>query len=272
MSEATFAVVDTETTGLSPAHHHRIIEIAVVELDREGNELGHWTTLVNPERDVGASDIHGISPADLFEAPIFSGIAADLAQRLQGRILVAHNLPFDLDFLVSEYLRLGVLVPLSRSMGLCTMRLAGQYLPWAGRSLAACTEAVGGSIETAHAALHDARAAAGILRHLLAQGPGMEQLWQPVLEAVRLLSWPTLDLSPRPLRPRTAGCARPQVHFLSRLVSRMPRETILPAADSYLALVDRVLLDRFISKHEEKELVSLAETLGLSREEALQCH
>ncbi len=31
-----YAVIDTETTGLSPGHRHRVIEIAVVLLDAQG--------------------------------------------------------------------------------------------------------------------------------------------------------------------------------------------------------------------------------------------
>lgn len=44
----TYAVIDVETTGLSPAHHHRIIEVAIVLLD----ELGNPVTLINPQAPV----------------------------------------------------------------------------------------------------------------------------------------------------------------------------------------------------------------------------
>ncbi len=64
-----FAVVDIETTGLSPAHNHRILELAVVLVDDEGNLVYEWETLLNPERDVGATDIHGLSAADVYAAP-----------------------------------------------------------------------------------------------------------------------------------------------------------------------------------------------------------
>jgi DNA polymerase-3 subunit epsilon len=64
---------------------------------------------------------------------------------------------------------------------------------------------------------------------------------------------------------------RPQ-HFLGRLASRTPRSEIHPEANSYLALLDRVLLDRQLSRHEEDELVSAALMMGVSREDAIHLH
>jgi DNA polymerase-3 subunit epsilon len=64
-----YAVIDIETTGFSPAHHHRILEIGVVLVDDEGNLVYEWETLVNPQRDVAATEIHGLSAADVCRAP-----------------------------------------------------------------------------------------------------------------------------------------------------------------------------------------------------------
>ena len=61
-------------------------------------------------------------------------------------------------------------------------------------------------------------------------------------------------------------------HFLARLAARTPRSELHPEANSYLALIDRALLDRRLSRHEEDELVALAGLLGLSREEARKLH
>lgn len=66
-----FAVVDVETTGLSPAYQHRIVEVAVVLVDKDGQVVVTWDTLVNPRRDVGASDVHGLRAAELLDAPPF---------------------------------------------------------------------------------------------------------------------------------------------------------------------------------------------------------
>jgi DNA polymerase-3 subunit epsilon len=55
-------------------------------------------------------------------------------------------------------------------------------------------------------------------------------------------------------------------------VSRAPRSELHPEANSYLALLDRTLLDRQLSRHEQDELVSVARMMGLSREEAMRLH
>jgi DNA polymerase III subunit epsilon len=115
-----YAVVDVETTGLSPGD--RVIEVAVVHLDVRGRRTDEWCTLVNPHRDFGTR--RGISSADVCRAPDFAGIAGELAARLSGRVLVAHGLSVDLRFLKAEYARLGHDV--SDAAGLCTRELNEQ--------------------------------------------------------------------------------------------------------------------------------------------------
>jgi DNA polymerase-3 subunit epsilon len=107
-----YAVIDIETTGLSPIHHHRILEIAVVLVDDAGSIVCEWDTLVNPQRDVGATEIHGLTATHVYPAPTFAQIAGDLAMLLLGRVPVAHNLAFDAPFLAFEFARAGHSVPL----------------------------------------------------------------------------------------------------------------------------------------------------------------
>jgi DNA polymerase III subunit epsilon len=153
-----YAVVDVETTGLNPGWHDRIAEVAVILVDPDGREEQSWTSLVNPQRDLGPQHIHGITAAEARRAPTFDQLAGQLAQLLRGRVLVAHNLPFDALFLAAEYSRLGAKLPAHRDVGLCTMRLATQYLP-AGRSLADCCLVADVALTNAHSALHVASAA-----------------------------------------------------------------------------------------------------------------
>jgi DNA polymerase-3 subunit epsilon len=140
-----YAVIDVETTGLSPAHHHRIVEIAVVLIDDDGNIVYEWETLLNPQRDVGATEIHGLSAGDVYSAPTFGQVASELGSLLRGRVPVAHNLSFDGPFLASEFKRLGYIVPLTRTAGLCTMRLASRYLPAGPRRRVAIASDAGSS-------------------------------------------------------------------------------------------------------------------------------
>lgn len=267
-----FAVVDLETTGLSPGHHHRIIEVAIVHVGLDGQQNTAWSTLINPQRDVGASKIHGITAADLFGAPTFEDIAGDIANRLRGRILVAHNLPFDAAFLAAEFERLGVQTPLSATAGLCTMRMASRYLSTPSRALEACCSHIGHSILRAHSALDDAKAAASLLEYYLCRASAFKEDWGESFPGMASLEWPaipTYGFAPIVRQHRDAGHRE---HFLGKLASRAEGTGYPPHANNYLELLDRVLLDREISLHEEAELISAAVSLGLSRENAMRCH
>ena len=156
-----FAVLDLETTGLYPKTGARIVEIGVVFLDAAGSTVSRWETLVDPERDPGPTEIHGVTSAMLERAPTFAAIAGNLASSLEGRVLVAHNAKFDVGFLDAEFARASV--GWSREP-LCTLKLARRRgLPL---SLAACCGAFGIVNHDAHRALGDAVATAELLRRL----------------------------------------------------------------------------------------------------------
>ena len=154
-------LVDLETTGLSP-RLDRVVEIAVVQLDRSVSPCGEFTTLINPGRDIGATHIHRITARDVVSAPRFEQVAPMLLDLLRGRVIVAHNVQFDLRFLHAEFARIGIGLPELPAM--CTMQLAPQYLRGLpARSLAACCLAAGIPLDGAHAAAVDARAVAQLL-------------------------------------------------------------------------------------------------------------
>ena len=156
-----FAVLDVETTGLSPARD-RVIEIAVVRCAPDGSFIDEWSTLVDPGRDPGPTHIHGISAADLEGAPTFEDIAEELRQRLSGSMVAAHNLSFDAGFLAAEYQRAGATTP--DQPAVCTLQLARQVLKGNDAfSLAACAAALGIDHPNAHRALPDTRVTASVL-------------------------------------------------------------------------------------------------------------
>lgn len=173
-----FAVLDLETTGLDPSND-RVIEIAVVTTDERGQVIDEWSTLVDPERDAGPTDVHGITDAQLVGADIFATLAPELARRLDGTVLVAHNLAFDAAFLTTEQHRLSPEAIETEALtagvvgGLCTLELSRSLLsrPEDGWSLGALCALVGVPLVDAHRALVDARATAGLLAVLLAELP-----------------------------------------------------------------------------------------------------
>jgi DNA polymerase-3 subunit epsilon len=150
-----YAVIDAETTGLTPPIH-RIMEIAAVGLRADGTVEGEWSTLLNPDRDLGRTDVHQIAVRDILDAPHFVDIAGDLAEVVRGRVIVGHNVRFDAAFVEAEYRRAGYIeTALPYEACLCTMHLSAQVLPTANRTLETCCAQVGVVNEAAHSALAD---------------------------------------------------------------------------------------------------------------------
>ncbi|MGN9805508.1 exonuclease domain-containing protein [Micromonospora sp. L32] len=264
-----YAVIDLETTGLRTSWHDRIVEVAVVHVDENGRITDEWCSLVNPDRDLGPQLIHGISAAEARRAPSFDHLAGHLAGMLRGRVLVAHNLTFDAQFLHAEYQRVGFHAPIDHTDGLCTMRLASHFLPSAGRSLQDCCRVAGLPLHQAHSALHDARAGAQLLTYYLTAA-GSPPPWAAAVMAAAGLTWPSIATHPVvAVQRRVAG--QREEHFLARLVDRLPR-LHEPQGDAYMDLLDHALLDRHISATEADALVAMAESVGLARVDVEHLH
>ncbi|VEI12519.1 3'-5' exonuclease [Trueperella bialowiezensis] len=163
MSGTGFAVIDIETTGLDP-HTDRVVEIAVLHLDRALQETGRWQSLVDPGRDTGAVHIHGITTAHVTGAPTFADIATALADRLASRLIVAHNAQFDRAFLNREFERAGVPHRLGDESWVCTMDQSRIYLEPGSHSLRGLADRLHIVPGRAHRALGDALTCADIFR------------------------------------------------------------------------------------------------------------
>ena len=164
-----FAVVDLETTGLRPTD--TILQMAVVLTDEKGRVSRQWSTHVRPPRflsaDLGPRHIHGIGRRHLLFAPRLTRAMTALARLTAGRIVVAHNAPFD-----TRFLRLAaedVNVSLDWAGVLCTLDLSRRLDPNRHKNhrLGSLCEDYGIRLDQAHDALHDARATAELLPHLL---------------------------------------------------------------------------------------------------------
>ncbi|GAB2609071.1 exonuclease domain-containing protein [Kribbella endophytica] len=265
-----YAVIDTETTGLLPGHRHRVIEVAVVLLDAEGRFEDEWVTLLNPQRDLGPQHIHGILTADVLAAPEFVDVARRLGELLAGRMVVGHNVEFDLGFLRAEFARLGHVVPLITERSMCTMALAGYLFPGSRRTLGACCAAAGITLEGWHSALADTRATAELFSAYLKSFPSPPP-WQWAYDEIRELPWPELPGTHRgpTVRPVHAGGRH---GWMSRLVDQLPRVSEPPQADSYLAVLDTLLADREIDAAGADLLVHVATDLGLTRSQVDLLH
>jgi DNA polymerase-3 subunit epsilon len=101
-SRVDFLVVDVETTGLDPRRDH-VLEVGWVPVSLGEVVLdGVRGTAVSlpPGVDVGESAVlHGVTDDDLVAAPGLTDVVLELRAALQGRVLVAHHAPIEIDFL-----------------------------------------------------------------------------------------------------------------------------------------------------------------------------
>lgn len=157
--DAPFAVVDVETTGLD-RHRDRVLEIAVVELEADGQPGAAWHTLINPGTGTWSDAVHGITAWAVADAPDFTAVAGELLDRLDGRVLVGHSVAFDLAVLNAELTRAG-----RAPLGNVTVDTL-EVLPVMGvraRRLSDAVEHLGLAATPNHRALPDALAAAAIV-------------------------------------------------------------------------------------------------------------
>ncbi|WP_246181915.1 3'-5' exonuclease family protein [Pandoraea cepalis] len=126
---APMVFVDLETTG-GNALGDRITEIGVVEVGPHGVE--QWSTLLDPAEPIPPfiQQLTGITNEMVRGQPSFETLAHGLAERLRGKLFVAHNARFDYGFLKNEFRRAGIAF---QADVLCTVRLSRLLFPSAAR-------------------------------------------------------------------------------------------------------------------------------------------
>src|SRR3989344_4458040 len=120
------AFVDVETTGSNP-RCDRIMEIGILRV--ENNKIvATLDTLINPGVPPPEFIVNmtGINPFDLEAAPVFSSVAREVKELLNGAIFVAHNARFDYAFVKNEFLRHEISF---NAKVLCTVKLARKIYP-----------------------------------------------------------------------------------------------------------------------------------------------
>lgn len=169
-------ILDTETTGLSPAAGNRIIEIGCVELLNRRLTGNNFHRYINPERDSeeGALAVHGLTRDFLADKPKFADISQEFLEYVAGAEIIIHNAPFDLAFLDAEFERLG-LPPFVGHVGeiIDTLVQAKQMHPGKRNSLDSLCDRY--EISNAHRTLHGALLDAELLAEVyLAMTRGQE--------------------------------------------------------------------------------------------------
>lgn len=279
-SAGGFAIIDFETTGLSP-QRDRVIEIGLIRVNTEGQPVAYFQTLINPEGPVGATHIHGITDADVANSPTFGQVSEELIERLQSHVLVGHNLKFDMAFLDNELGRLGLQVP-PEYPTICTYQIARVLLPGLTRyRLIDCAKALRLDNQSAHRALSDAAMTAGLLHGFLSSKVDVSLVrgLHALTSEARGISWSTQRgaVQTAPLQPQHSPVAahgeeQEVVEAVLRGVSDIAPEDFLAdnpsaAALTYAEILLTALEDGQMTSDELKALEDLASSLGLTTDD-----
>jgi DNA polymerase III epsilon subunit family exonuclease len=254
LEDATYVVVDLETTGLRPGSS-QICEIGAVKLARFA-VVDEFATLVDPCVPLGpaVSALTGLTDRQLRGAPPPAAAVRRLLAFAGDAVLVAHNARFDLAFLDRETERLTgsrLAAPVIDTVALARRVLAGR-VPRA--SLAQLAYFFGSSVQPCHRALPDAQATAEVLLALL--GLAQERGARTVADVVALAATRTRRVFDKrelaygaPTRPGVylfrdrneevlyVGRAR---NLRARLRSYFRSERQRPQVEAALAAVERI--------------------------------
>lgn len=123
------AVIDFETTGLSPSYGDRATEVAIVLVER-GRVVDRFQSLMNAGVRIPAfiTQLTGISNAMVAAAPDAARVMRDASRFVGNAPMVAHNASFDRKFWAGELARLGLPAPQPFA---CTMLVSRRLYPQA---------------------------------------------------------------------------------------------------------------------------------------------
>lgn len=191
LSDLSFVVFDTETTGLSPRGGDEIVQIAGLRIVNGRILRGEtFDTLVNPGRAIppASTRVHHITDAMVEDAPGIAEAGQRFHDFCQGAVLVAHNAPFDLAFL---RLKEQVIGRRFDNPVLCTVLMSAGLFDHTGQhTLDALCDRFGITIppEARHTAMGDTVATAEVFVRMLdlLQAKGVTTLGGAITEEGRM--------------------------------------------------------------------------------------
>lgn len=263
-----FAVIDCETTGLE--QKHKVLEVAVLTYDNDLNFTGSYETVLNPKKDLGLVSLHGINGLIASEAPLFPQISTSLAHLLNDRIIVGHNVKFDIGFICREFSKVGSWFWWS---GACldTVRLARSLnLNVENYKLGTLCEYFGIPLKNAHTAMGDAHATAQLFMKLLDLNG--KQLPDYIENTLDIPSEETSDFSAWITRQEIETKLKAPYDYVSYLDTLRGGEELQLSDQkitSYLSRLHRCLINGSFSNQERLIMEETVELLSLSKFEVV---
>jgi DNA polymerase-3 subunit epsilon len=166
LQQASFSIIDVETTGIS-ARYNNIIEIGIVKIANL-KIVNTFHTMINPGRAIPyfISQFTGITDDDVYNAPFFEDAADDIMKFISDDILGGHNFSFDKSFLKRELLYAGK--GLLYNEDVCTLKLSRRMYPnLRSRSLSSMCRHFKLHNENSHRALSDAKVTAQLFLRMI---------------------------------------------------------------------------------------------------------
>ena len=165
-------VLDTETTGLSVAKGHRIIEIGCIELKNQIPTSKTFHSYLNPQRKVSedAIKVHGYTDEFLADKKLFKDVADDFLNFIENKKLIIHNAEFDISHINNELKLIGKKI-LDRKNVIDTLDLARDKYPGSQISLDALCKrfSIDNSRRKFHTALIDCELLSKVYINLIDQ-------------------------------------------------------------------------------------------------------
>lgn len=272
--DPTFTILDIETTGFSPKHGDKIVEIALISVDMAGNILDTYESLINPDRDVTASHIHGITAEMVRDAPKIEDVMDEILVRINNKTIVGHNVDFDLRFInheIQKKLHLDL-----NLKGLCTLQLSRLVVPGVPtRKLDILCNYFGIENSASHSAYGDCYSTMQLfiflksaLFHTISPAEFSGRYHYPVKIP--------LSIQPKNIAYKRSDAAVSKQREFDRLAQMIHRLPSNPndsfPVQSYLNILDDILSDRVITKQEFDKLQDFITEMEISKEQVMDIH
>ncbi|MFK4811432.1 DNA polymerase III subunit epsilon [Devosia neptuniae] len=232
-------VLDTETTGLSPADGDRLVEIGCVELINHIPSGRHYHVYINPQRSMPeeAFRVHGLSEEFLSDKPLFSAVAGDFLDFIGDAKLIIHNAAFDIGFLNAELKKAGR--PILANEVIDTVMVARAKHPGSRVSLDALCKLYGidNSRRTLHGALLDSEILAEVYLELI----GGKQVSLALIAENRVSGADAIaaraDVAPRPV-PLVRKISEAERAAHAAMVAKLGPDSLWAQYDSEVAAAE----------------------------------